>query len=93
MKTSPANFNISNNNGNTSNNNSKSKKNFNRSTLNNFEKNSLPKISKSKNKEGANNDDLSYNTNTMQMSSSTGGHIKYKDNNEPHIVKVFRKNK
>ena len=93
MKTSPANFNISNNNGNTSNNNSKSKKNFNRSTLNNFDKNSLPKISKSKNKEGANNDDLSYNTNTMQMSSSTGGHIKYKDNNEPHIVKVFRKNK
>ena len=92
MKTSPANFNISNNNGNTSNNNSKSKKNFNRSTLNNFEKNSLPKINKSKNKEGGNNDDLSYNINTMQM-SSTAGHIKHKDNNEPHIVKVFRKNK
>ena len=29
---------------------------------------------------------------TMQM-GNTAGHIKYKDDNEPHIVKVFRKNK
>ena len=83
MKTSPANFNLSNNN---------AKKNFNRSTMNNFEKNSLPKINRSKNKDGNNNDENNFNISTVQM-SSTSGHIKHNNDNEPHIVKVFRKNK
>ena len=83
IKTSPAKFNISNN---------KAKNNFNRSTLNNFDKNSLPKINKSKNKDGNSGDEHNFNISTVQM-SSTSGHIKHNNDNEPHIVKVFRKNK
>ena len=92
LKTSPVNFNnTSNNNGNVSNNNSKSKKNFNRSTFNNSDKsNVLPKINRSK--DDGINDDLNYNMSTMPMASTTGN-IKHKDNDGPHIVKVFRKNK
>ena len=96
LKTSPANFNISNiNNLNnkSNNNNSRSKKNINRSTFNNYDKNNaLPKISTSKNKDEGTVDDNNYNRSTMPMASTTG-HIKIKDENEPHIVKVFKKNK
>ena len=100
LKTSPANFNNISNNNNTNNNsnniniinNSRSKKNLNRSTFNNFDKNNaLPKIN-TKNKEEGAFDDNNYNKSTMPMASTTG-HIKLKDDNEPHIVKVFRKNK
>ena len=84
IKTSPSKFNISNN---------KAKNNFNKSTLNNFDKkNSLPKINKSKNKDGNSGDEHNFNISTVQM-SSTSGHIKHNNDNEPHIVKVFRKNK
>ena len=99
LKTSPANFNNISNNNNTNNNsnniniinNSRSKKNLNRSTFNNFDKNNaLPKIN-TKSKEEGPFDDNNYNKSTMPMASTTG-HIKLKDDNEPHIVKVFRKN-
>ena len=93
LKTSPANFNISN--ANNTNNNSRSKKNFNRSTFNNFDKNALPKINNNNKSrdEGTSDEHNKYNNmSTMQM-GNTGGKIKYKDDNEPHIVKVFRKNK
>ena len=96
LKTSPANFNISNNNNinNKSNNiNSRSKKNINRSTFNNYDKNNaLPKINTNKNKDEGTVDENNYNRSTMPMASTTG-HIKFKDENEPHIVKVFKKNK
>ena len=98
LKTSPANFNLNNasntNNNISNNNNSKAKKNFNRSTFNNFDKNALPKINNKSRDEGTSDEhNNKYNNmSTMQM-GNTAGHIKYKDDNEPHIVKVFRKNK
>ena len=91
LKTSPTNFNNTSNNNQNYNNISKSKKSFNRSTMNNFEKNTLPKINISKNKdEGTSEEHNNYNTSTIQM-SNTAGHIRNKDENEPHIVKIFRK--
>ena len=91
LKTSPTNFNNMSNNNQSYNNISKSKKSFNRSTMNNFEKNALPKINTSKNKdEGTLEEHNNYNASTIQMASTTG-HIRNKDDNEPHIVKVFRK--
>ena len=96
LKTSPANFNLNNasntNNNISNNNNSKAKKNFNRSTFNNFDKNALPKINNKSRDEGTSDEhNNKYNNmSTMQM-GNTAGHIKYKDDNEPHIVKVFRK--
>ena len=91
LKTSPTNFNNMSNNNQSYNNISKSKKSFNRSTMNNFEKNALPKINTSKNKdEGTLEEHNNYNASTIQMASTTG-HIRNKDENEPHIVKVFRK--
>ena len=97
LKTSPANFNLNNasntNNNISNNNNSKSKKNFNRSTFNNFDKNTLPKINNNKSRDEGTSDEHNNkfnNMSTMQM-GNTDGHIKYKDDNEPHIVKVFRK--
>ena len=91
LKTSPVNFSNTSNNGNIGN-NSKSKKNLNRSTFNNFDKsNALPKIN-NKSKDEGTIDDHNYNMSTMQMASTTGN-IKHKDENKPHIVKVFRKNK
>ena len=97
LKTSPANFNISNNNNNINNKsnniNSRSKKNINRSTFNNYDKNNaLPKINTNKSKDEGTVDENNYNRSTMPMASTTG-HIKFKDENEPHIVKVFKKNK
>ena len=60
--------------------------------MNNFEKGTeLPKINTSKNKdEGTSEEHNNYNTSTIQM-SNTAGHIRNKDENEPHIVKIFRK--
>ena len=60
--------------------------------MNNFDKNSFPKINKSKNKDGNINDEHNFNISTVQM-SITSWHIKHNNDNEPHIVKVFRKNK
>ena len=91
LKTSPTNFNNISNINQNYNNISKSKKSFNRSTMNNFEKNTLPKINTNKNKdEGTSEEHNNYNTSTIQM-SNTAGHIRNKDENEPHIVKIFRK--
>ena len=104
LKTSPAKFNnlsnnivtnSSNTNNNVVNNTSKSKKNFNRSTMNNFEKGTeLPKINTTnKNNEGNIDENVHKNMSTMPMSNTMTEHIKIKDDNGPHIVKVFKKNK
>ena len=104
LKTSPAKFNnlsnnivtnSSNTNNNVVNNTSKSKKNFNRSTINNFEKGTeLPKINTTnKNNEGNIDENVHKNMSTMPMSNTMTEHIKIKDDNGPHIVKVFKKNK
>ena len=90
LKTSPAHFNISNNN------NSKSKKNFNRSTFNNYDKNNgLPKINNVKSKDDGHIDEhinITNNMSTIQFGNPTAQN-KNKNDNGPHIVKVFRKNK
>ena len=89
LKTSPAHFNISNN-------NSKSKKNFNRSTFNNYDKNNgLPKINNVKSKDDVHIDEhinITNNMSTIQFGNPTAQN-KNKNDNRPHIVKVFRKNK
>ena len=104
LKTSPAKFNNLSNNLNSNNNNninitnaSKTKKNFNRSTMNNFDKrNALPKINNnnSKNNEGSSYEEhVQNNMSTMPMANTPKEHIKIKDEDGPHIVKVFKKNK
>ena len=106
LKTSPAKFNnLSNNiitnssnntntNNNIANNASKTKKNFNRSTMNNFEKGTeLPKINTNKNIDGNIDENAHKNMSTMPMANTMTDHIKIKDDNGPHIVKVFKKNK
>jgi hypothetical protein len=104
LKTSPAKFNnlsggivtnSSNTNNNVVNNASKTKKNFNRSTMNNFEKGTeLPKINTTnKNIEGNIDENIHKNMSTMPMANTMTDHIKIKDDNGPHIVKVFKKNK